>query len=421
MQINNLSAIFKIPELKQKVGYVLLMIVAYRLGSHIPIAGVDLEQLGALFQNGGLLGFFNLFSGGALARFSIFALGILPYINASIIMQLLTIISPSMKEMSSEGEAGRKKIGQYTRYLAIGLAFVQASFMTVGFKSLMIPGMNFAWFFSYSVISLVAGAALVMWMSELITENGIGNGASILIFVGIVAQMPSYIKNTLVLVQGGGSLIGVMLMILVFLAMILSIVYVQEAERKVPVQYAKRVVGRRVVGSQNTYIPLRLVQGGVMPIIFASAVLQFPLMIVQYINIEAIQHFFASYYAYDGFIYNATFCVLIFFFTYFYTAITFNPEEIAENIRKHGGFIMGVRPGKSTVEFLERVITKLTLIGAVFLAGVALVPTIAANLTHVTSFMGLGGTALLIIVGVAMDLMKQIEAFVISKRYEGMM
>lgn len=419
--LNNLSSIFKIPELKHRILYTLLMIVAYRLGSHIPVSGVDLEKLGAMFQGGGVLGFFNLFSGGALARFSIFALGILPYINASIIMQLLAIIWPKIKEISEEGESGRKQLGQYTRYLALGLAVVQASVMTIGFRSVILPGVSFPSFFAFSVVSLVAGAALVMWVSELITENGIGNGASILIFVGIISQMPSYIKNTIILVKGGGSLAGVIVLCLILLAMIVSIVYVQEAERKIPVQYAKRVVGRRVMGSQSTYIPLRLVQGGVMPIIFASAILHFPLMIVEYIKIEAVSSFFSNYYAYDGFLYNFVFCVLIFFFTYFYTAITFNPEEISENIQKNGGFIMGVRPGKATAHYLERIITKLTFIGALFLALVALVPVVSANLTNVTSFMGLGGTALLIMVGVAMDLMKQIEAFVIAKRYEGMM
>ena len=275
-------------------------------------------------------------------------------------------------------------------------------------------------FLIYSVIGLVAGAALVMWLGELMTENGIGNGASILIFIGIISQMPLYIKNTYILVSGGASIIGVMILVFVFLAMIVSIVYVQEAERKVPVQYAKRVIGRKVYGGQNTYIPLRLIQGGVMPIIFASAVLQFPSMIIGAINIESVQKIFNQIYQYDGLIYNGLFCVLIFFFTYFYTAITFNPQELSDNIKKHGGFIMGVRPGNPTVMHLEKIITKLTLVGAVFLALVALVPVITANLTKVTSFMGLGGTALLIIVGVAMDLVKQIEAIIISKRYESL-
>ena len=419
--MSGLVAIFKIPDLRKRVFYTLLMLALYRVGSHIPISGVDLQQLAAIFEKGGVLGFFNLFSGGGLSRFSVFALGILPFINASIIMQLLTIIWPELKELAEEGESGRKQISQYTRYLAIGIGFFQAIMMAVGFRSVLEPGVSFNFFIVYAVLGLVAGAALVMWMGELISEHGIGNGASLLIFIGIIAQMPFYIKNTYVLVKGGASMVGVGILIAVFIGMIISIVYVQEAERKVQVQYAKRVVGRKMYGSQNTYIPLRLIQGGVMPIIFASAILQFPLMFSQYVNVPAIQTFFNTYYRYDGIAYNVFFCFLIFFFTYFYTAITFNPNDLAENIKKHGGFIMGVRPGKPTVDYLEKIITKLTLIGAVFLSFVALVPIIAANATQVTSLMGLGGTALLIIVGVAMDLVKQIETYIISKRYEGML
>ncbi|MFT5170840.1 MAG: preprotein translocase subunit SecY [Candidatus Marinamargulisbacteria bacterium] len=419
--MSGLASLLKIRDLRKKIGFTLIMLVVYRLGTHVPISGVDLEALGRLFAQGGVLGFFNLFSGGGLERFSIFALGILPYINASIIMQLLAVIWPTLKELAEEGDSGRKQIAQYTRYLAILLAFVQGTVMAIGFRQFLSPGVSFMPFLFYAVIGLVAGASLVMWLGELITEHGIGNGASVLIFIGIIAAMPLYIKNTYVLVQGGASLIGVSILIAVFLAMIVSIVFVQEAERKVPVQYAKKVVGRKVHGGQSTYIPLRLIQGGVMPIIFASAVMQFPLMFLSVIKVEAIQNFFSVHYQYDGLLYNGVFCVLIFFFAYFYTAITFNPEELADNIKKYGGFIMGVRPGKSTVEFLEKIITKLTLVGAVFLSFVALVPVLAANFTKVTSFMGLGGTALLIIVGVAMDLVKQIETFVIAKKYDGLL
>jgi len=419
--MSTFSHIFAIPELRKKIVYTLFIVIVYRLGSHIPISGVDLEAISNLFNQNGILGFFNLFSGGGLSRFSIFALGILPYINASIIMQLLTIAWPKLKELAEEGDAGRKQVAQYTRYLAIALAFVQGTVMAVGFQSFVDPSIPFIVFLFYAVMSLVAGAAFVMWLGELVTENGIGNGASILIFIGIIAQMPGYIRNTYVLISGGASIVGVVILAAVFLAMIVSIVVVQEAERKVPVQYAKRVVGRKMYGGQNTFIPLRLIQGGVMPIIFASAVLQFPLMFGQYINVPAIQNFFNTYYRYDGVLYNGFFCLLIFFFTYFYTAITFNPQDLADNIKKYGGFIMGVRPGKSAVEYLEKIITKLTLVGAVFLSLVALVPVVTANLTKVTSFMGLGGTALLIIVGVAMDVVKQIETVIISKKYEGLL
>lgn len=412
--------IFNIPELKSRILYTLTIVFLYRLGSHIPISGVDLDAIQALFSQGGVLGFFNLFSGGGLSRFSLFALGILPFINASIIMQLVTVVSPTMKDLAQEGESGRKQLSQYTRYLAVGLSIVQGFVMAFGFRQFVSPDISFNFFLIYALVGLVAGAALVMWMGELISENGIGNGASILIFVGIIAQMPTYVKNTYVLLVGGASPIGVIILVAVLLFMIVSIVYVQEAQRRIQVQYAKRVVGRKLLGAQNTYIPLRLIQGGVMPIIFASAVLQFPLMFSQFIQVEAVQTFFSTFYRYDGVLYNALFCFLIFFFTYFYTAITFNPQELADNIQKNGGFIMGVRPGRPTVAYLENVITKLTLVGAVFLAFVALLPTVAANLTNVTSFMGLGGTALLIIVGVAMDIVKQIETFMISKQYEGL-
>ncbi len=417
--MNYFFSIFRLQDLRKKVFFTLFIVFLYRLGTHIPISGIDLASLERLFSQGGVLGFFNLFSGGGLSRFSVFALGVLPYINASIIIQLLTIIWPQLKELSEEGEFGRKKISQYTRYLAITIAFVQATVMTIGFRDFLYPDTSFLFFLFYSVLGLVAGASLVMWFGELITEFGIGNGASVLIFVGIIAQMPNYIHNTYTLIQGGVSLLGVFVLVVVFLMIIVSIIVVQEAQRKISVQYAKRIVGRKLYTGKSTYIPLRLIQGGVMPIIFASAVLQFPLMISHYTQIEGVKNFFSIYYRYDGFLYNFVFCLLIFFFTYFYTAITFNPQELSDNIKKYGGFIMGVRPGKSTVEYLEAIITRLTLVGAIFLSFLALVPIVTANLTKITSFMGLGGTALLIIVGVTLDLLRQIDSLLVSKKYEG--
>ncbi len=410
--------IFKVKEIRDKVLYTLGIIIIYRLGTHIPIPGVDINQISSMFSNNNVLGFVNLFSGGALSRFSVLALGILPYINASIIMQLLTIIWPTLKELSEEGESGRKQLSQYTRYLTIVIAVVQSLLMSLSFQSFILPDVNSTFFVFYAVASLTAGATLVMWFGELITENGIGNGASILIFIGIIAQMPLYVSNTIVLVQSGTKVINVAILVAMLIVMIASIVLVQEAERKIPVQYAKRVVGRKMYGAQNTYIPLRLIQGGVMPIIFASAVLQFPLLFSQYISYEPIKLFFDTYYRYDGVAYNAFFCVLIFFFTYFYTAITFNPKDLADNIRKYGGFITGVRPGNSTVLYLEKIITTLTFIGAFYLSVIALIPIVTANVTKVTSFMGLGGTALLILVGVAMDLVKQIDAILLAQKYD---
>ncbi len=415
-----LSIIFSQKDIQKKILYSLVILAVYRLGSHIPIGGVDLEQLSNFFNQSSILGFFNLFSGGGLSRFSIFALGILPYINASIIMQLMVVIYPKLKELSQEGEYGRKIISQYTRYLAIGLSFVQGFFMSVSFKSFVDPSIPFTMFLLYSTLSLVAGSAVVMWFGELITESGLGNGASLLIFVSIISQMPLYIRNTYVLLSGGASPVGVVIMISVFIFMIVAIVFIQEAQRRIHIQYAKRVVGRKMYASKSTYIPLRLIQGGVMPIIFASALLQFPLLMFQYVNVDVIQNFLSTYYRYDGFLYNAFFCVLIFFFTYFYTAITFNPKDLADNLKKHGGFISGIRPGEATVMYLDKIISRLTFIGAFLLSLIALAPIIASGMTNIDSFMGLGGTALLIIVGVAMDLVKQIEMHTISKRYEKM-
>jgi preprotein translocase subunit SecY len=410
-----IKAILTIPDLRSKFLFTLFILFVYRIGSHIPISGVDINGIEALFSKGGVLGFFNLFSGGSLSRFSVFGLGILPYINASIIIQLSTIIFPKLKEMQEEGESGRKQLSQYTRYLAIAIAFLQAAVMTLGFRQYVLPDISFVFFFVFSVLSLVAGSALVMWFGEVITEFGIGNGASLLIFVGIVGQMPTYFSNTYILIAGGGSVLGVILLFLVFAFMIFAIVYVQEAQRRIPIHYAKRASGQRVSVGNRTYLPLKLIQGGVMPIIFASAILQFPLMISQYIHMEWIKNALA----YDGWIYNSLFCAMIFFFTYFYTAVTFNPQDISDNIKKQGGFIPGVRPGTATVEYLDGIVSKLTLVGAFFLSVLSLFPTLTAKVTHVTSFVGLGGTALLIIVGVALDLIRQIDTFVISNQYEG--
>lgn len=409
------SALFTFPDLRKKLLFTLCILAVYRIGSHIPISGIDLNALEAVFSSGGILGFFNLFSGGSLSKFSIFGLGILPYINASIIIQLSTIIWPKLKEIAEEGESGRKQLAQYTRYLAIGIAFIQATVMSVGFREFLLPDVSFGFFLFHAVLSLVAGACLVMWFGEIITEYGIGNGASLIIFIGIIAQMPHFLMNTYVLVAGGTSIFAVGVLLAVFIATIIAIVCVQEAQRRIPVQYAKRLVGRKMYGGNTTYIPLRLIQGGVMPIIFASVILHFPMMFASYFHVNWIKTVFS----YDGFIYNFFFCLMIFFFTYFYTAVTFNPQELSDSIKKHGGFISGVRPGGPTVQFLDNIVSKLTLFGAIFLAFLALAPIVTANITNVTSFMGLGGTALLIIVGVALDLIRQIDAFVVTKRYEG--
>ena len=415
-----IASIFKYKDLQRRVIYSLAMLILYRLGSHIPISGIDLSDLSNLVSSNSLISFIDLFSGGSFSRFSIFSLGILPYINASIIMQLMSFVLPELKSIMEEGEAGRKKISQLTRYVTVLLAGIQAIVITLGFKSFLLPNISFPFFFVYSFVGLVAGACLVMYIGELMTENGIGNGASLIIFIGIISQMPFYIKNSFGLIQAGTNPISVLFMVLILVFIIFSIVIIQEAQRKISVQYAKRVVGRKMYGGQSTFIPLRLIQGGVLPIIFASALLQFPLVISNFIPVEAIQGFFSKYYTYDGVLYNGLFCFLIFFFTYFYTAISFSPTELSNNIKKYGGFIMGVRPGKPTEKFLESIVTKLTFFGALFLSLIALIPIVGAATTNVNSFMGLGGTALLIIVGVSLDLLKQIDSFILQKEYEGM-
>jgi preprotein translocase subunit SecY len=413
-----IASIFKYKDLQKRIIYSLAMLILYRLGSHIPISGIDLTDLNNLVSSNSLISFIDLFSGGSFSRFSIFSLGILPYINASIIMQLMSFVLPELKSVMEEGEAGRKKISQWTRYVTVLLAGIQAIVITLGFKSFLLPNISFPFFFVYSFVGLVAG--LVMYIGELMTENGIGNGASLIIFIGIISQMPFYIKNSVGLIQAGTNPISVLFMVAILVFIIFSIVIIQEAQRKISVQYAKRVVGRKMYGGQSTFIPLRLIQGGVLPIIFASALLQFPLVISNFIPVEAIQSFFSKYYTYDGVLYNGLFCFLIFFFTYFYTAISFSPSELSNNIKKYGGFIMGVRPGKPTEKFLESIVTKLTFFGALFLSLIALIPIIGAATTNVNSFMGLGGTALLIIVGVSLDLLKQIDSFILQKEYEGM-
>jgi preprotein translocase subunit SecY len=396
------------------------MILVFRLGAHIPVMGVDPNKLATIFGKGNLMGFLDLFTGGALMRFSVFAMGIVPYINASIIMQLLQVVIPQLEELAKEGDAGRKQIAQYTRYLTVALATFQSFGMAFWLRGVMAEGVSFQLFLLSTVVSLTAGSVLVMWLGELITERGIGNGASLIIFVGIASRIPSYIGQTITLVRGGASLFGVIILLLAFLFMIVAIVFVQEGQRKVAVQYAKRIVGRKMYGGGSTFIPLRINQGGVIPIIFASSVLLFPATIAQYVPVPFLQKL-AGLLSPGQILYMALYFGLIFFFTYFYTAITFNPNELAENIRKYGGFITGIRPGKPTAEYLEHTISRLTLVGATFLAVIAVIPTIVEGTTKITSFQGLGSTALLILVGVAMDLVRQIETHLITRQYEGLL
>ena len=418
--LNTLSGIFNIKDLRNKFLFTIGVIVVFRLGVHMPIPGVDSQKLTTMFGAGNLLSFLDLFTGGALVKFSIFAMGIVPYINASIILQLLTAVVPQFEEMAKDESGGRKQIAQYTRYLTVVLAAFQAFGMAFWLRGVLLPGVNFTYFLFSCIILLTAGTTLVMWLGELITERGIGNGASLIIFIGIVSRIPTYIGQTIMLLKGGASFVGIIILLSVFILMIVSIVIISEAQRRVPVQYAKRIIGRRVYGGQSTYIPLRINQGGVIPIIFASSVLLFPATIAQFIPLP-FMHWIAGQLSPSKGLYMALYFLLIFFFTYFYTAITFNPKDLAENIKKYGGFIMGIRPGAPTAEHLESIVTKLTFIGALFLAVIAVIPTIVEGVTHISSFQGLGSTALLIVVGVALDLVRQIETHLVTRQYEGLL
>lgn len=418
--LNTLSGIINIKDLRNKFLFTLGMIVVFRFGVHLPIPGVDSARLATMFGSGNLLNFLDLFTGGALVKFSIFAMGIVPYINASIIFQLLTAVIPQLEELSKEGDSGRKQIAQYTRYLTIVLSSVQAFGMSFWLRGVLLPGYSFTFFLISCIILLTAGTSLIMWFGELITEFGIGNGASLIIFIGIVSRIPTYVAQTIMLLKGGASIIGVILLLAVFVGMVIAIVYIGEAQRRIPVQYAKRIIGRKVYGGQSTYIPLRINQGGVIPIIFASSVLLFPATIAQFIPLPFMQ-WIAGLLSPSRAPYMAFYFLLIFFFTYFYTAITFNPKDLAENIKKYGGFILGIRPGEPTAQYLESVVTKLTFIGALFLAVIAVIPTIVEGATHITTFQGLGSTALLIVVGVALDLVRQIETHLLTRQYEGLL
>jgi preprotein translocase subunit SecY len=401
------------------------LLVLIRLGIYIPVPGIDRSAFKAAFQDNAIAGFLNIFTGGGLATVGIFALGILPYINASIIMQLLTSAIPALEDLQkNEGEIGRRKIAQITRYVALGWAIIQSVGITVG---LLRPYAfnDTPWFIVETALAISAGSMFVMWVSELITERGLGNGASLLIFVNIVAVLPKTLGNTIEFAQTGGrqAISQVVILLLVFLVMIVGIVFVQEGTRRIPIISARRQVGRKLYRERTSYLPLRLNQGGVMPIIFASAVLVLPSslagfaqdgMISQVLNQVALALRPGSIW------YVITYSLLIVFFSYFYASLISNPEDMSQNLKKMGTSIPGIRPGKSTTAYLEGVLNRLTLLGAIFLTVVATVPTFVESATGVTTFQGFGATSLLILVGVAIDTAKQVQTYVISQRYEGM-
>ena len=416
---------FKIPDLRKKILFTLFIIVVYRLGSHIPVPVVDVQALQQNVAGQGqtnFLNFINLFSGGALTRFAVFALGIMPYITSSIIMQLLTVVIPKLEQWQKQGEVGIKKITQWTRYMTVTLAILQSTGLVFLFNQQfknppIIPKADFdAPHIALIVLTLAAGTSLIMWMGELITQRGIGNGMSILIFTNVVSRMPAQLAN--VRAQAGWFTFG--LVCILGLGMIVAIVFVEQGQRRIPVQFAKRVVGRRMYGGQSTYIPLKVNQAGVIPIIFASSVLYFPVMLSSVLQNWKFVYSFVNKHLVSPSdpLYIAIYGVLIVFFTYFYTAITFDPHQQADIVRKQGGFIPGIRPGPPTERYLGQILNRITLPGSLFLAAIAILPQIALAVKNIQSF-PFGGTTILIAVGVALETMKQIDSQLMMRNYEG--
>lgn len=420
--ISTLRNAWKIPDLRKKILYTLMMLAVFRLGANIPVPGMNKEVLESMFTGqGGLLNFFSFISGGAFKNFTIFALSISPYITASIIMNLLTIAIPSLEALAKEGEEGRKKIAQYTRYGTVVLAVIQAIGISIGlFRRALIS--TDVWSISVVVITLTAGTAFLMWLGEQITEKGIGNGISLIIFAGIVSRIPVGTFQTFRKLQVGDvSIVSLIIFVVLAIIIIAGVIAIQQGTRKIPVQYAKRVVGRKMYGGHSTHIPLKVNQAGVIPVIFAISLLQFPLTLTYFFQNGGFSNFVNTYLSPTGnpgvWIYNILYAILIVFFTYFYTAVTFNPVEVANNMKKNGGFIPGIRPGRPTSEYLSRTLNRITLAGALFLAVIAVMPSIILNFTDLQ--FRFGGTALLIAIGVSLETMKQIEAQMVMRHYQG--
>ncbi len=425
--MSGIASAANIPELRRRIIFTLLMLFVYRMGVQIPTPGINGEALAAFFQQNAntLFGMFNMFSGGALKNFSIFTLGIMPYISSSIIIQLLTVVIPQLEQLKKEGEAGTRKITQYTRYGTVGLAVIQGFFIATGLEGMtgpdgtafvMVPGMQFK---LMTVLTLTSGTAFIMWLGEQMTERGIGNGISLIIYAGIIARMPAAVANSVQLVKSGEiPIIFVPIMLLMMLFVVAFIVYFETAQRKIPIQYAKRVVGRKVYGGQSSHLPLKINISGVIPPIFASSIMMFPATIGTFIKIDWVQQVSASL-SPGTVYYYMLYIAMIVFFCFFYTAVTFNPDEVAENLKKNGGFVPGIRPGKKTSEFIDKVLTRLTVVGAIYLSAVCVLPTLLIKKFNVPFYFG--GTALLIVVGVAIDTISQIESHLVMRNYEGFM
>lgn len=414
-----------IPELRRRIFFTLAMLAVYRMGVQIPTPGINGEALADFFARyaGTLFGMFNMFSGGALENFSIFALGIMPYISASIIFQLLTVVVPQLESLKKEGEAGRRKITQYTRYATVGLALIQGTFISIGLEGMLSPAgerivLDPGWEFRVmTVITLTSGTAFLMWLGEQVTERGVGNGISLIIFAGIVANMPSAIVSTYQLVATGQmSFIFLPILLVMMFAVVGFIVFMEMAQRRIPIQYAKRVVGRRMYGGQRSHLPLKINMAGVIPAIFASSIMMFPATLGGFIQIDWVQRLTALL-DWGSLLHNIIYVALIIFFCFFYTAVTFKPDDISENLKKHGGFVPGIRPGKRTAEFIDKIIVRLTTVGAIYISAVCVLPTILINRLNVPFYFG--GTALLIVVAVSIDTVSKIESHLVMRNYEG--
>jgi preprotein translocase subunit SecY len=417
--------IFKIPELKKRILFTLALLVVYRIGVHVPVPGIDSVALASFFKaaEGTIFGIFNMFSGGAFQRLSVFALGIMPYISASIILQLLTVVIPHLEQLKKEGEQGRKKITQYTRYGTVVLSIIQGFGISVGLESMSAPGgspvvLLPGWAFRLmTVITLTAGTAFIMWLGEQITERGVGNGISLIIFAGIVCRLPAASVNTVRLLSTGEmGIFAVLMLVVLMVAVVGFIIFVEQGQRRIPVQYAKRVVGRRMYGGQSTHLPLKINTSGVIPPIFASSIIMFPATIGSFVKVEWIQTVTNAIRP-GNLVYELLFVGFIFFFCYFYTAVTFNPVDVADNMKKAGGYIPGIRPGKRTADYIDKVLTRITLGGAIYVSAVCVLPSILITKFNVPFYFG--GTALLIVVGVAIDTVAQMESHMLSRHYEG--
>lgn len=413
---------FKIPELKSRIIFTLALLTVYRIGAHIPTPGINGEALSKFLteKGGALMGFFDMFSGGALSRVTIFALGIMPYISASIILQLLTVVIPAIGKLAKEGEAGRKKIIRYTRYGTVIISMIQSFGIAVGLESMsggafiQNPGWSFR---LLTMITLTSGTAFIMWLGEQITERGIGNGISLIIFAGIVARFPNAVISTTRLIQAGElNIFFVIFLVAMMIAVVAVIIFIERGQRKIPIQYAKRVVGRKVYGGQSTHLPLKINTSGVIPPIFASSIIMFPATVAGFIAIPWVQGV-ARQLSPGTILYTLLYVGMIFFFSYFYTAVIFNPVDIADNLKKYGGYIPGIRPGQKTSEYIYRVLTRLTFVGAIYLAIICIIPEILIKRFNVPFYFG--GTSLLIVVGVALDTISQIESHLVTRSYEG--